>query len=380
MTEQQTQSASNELPDNEDGDSNPDLSVYSETQQLPSHIFEKSRSLMILDLGRVGSIEGIGDSACSDCDLLATVKLCPNLRHIGARAFYRCLSLSDVDFASAPNLESIGESAFAACASLESVDLSNSAALTTLSVGSFSRCLTLQEVKLAPNLICIQRDTFYHCQRLKKVCWNKNLLEIHDRAFAHCTQLHTHDLRIAKQLYMLGSQSFYCNESLSLLALGPNIREIESYAIGGCPNAGCVDLSMCTNLEFLNYSFLRYSSAKCVKISRGLQSLTLYTWRNFKNFDTNVEVIGKANLPWLIRLKAMYPETTPSITMGKLLHVYAVEKTKVNDLMGVAYGDWFKKTEKMKLGEIEKEFANAVWCLVQWRIGVGQGLPSFPPR
>mmetsp|Transcript_5925 Transcript_5925/g.14040 ORF Transcript_5925/g.14040 Transcript_5925/m.14040 type:complete len:384 (-) Transcript_5925:310-1461(-) len=383
MTEQQTQSASNELPDNEDGDSNPDLSVYSETQQLPSHIFEKSRSLMILDLGRVGSIEGIGDSACSDCDLLATVKLCPNLRHIGARAFYRCPSLSDVDFESAPNLESIGEFAFALCVSLKHVDLSNLMALIFLSVQSFSYCTALQEVKLAPNLHSIEREAFHHCWNLKKVYWNENLVVIHEGAFANCTRLQTLDLRDAKKLRTLGERSFYCDESLSLLAFGPNIQEIGYEAMGFRPNIDCIDLSMSKDLEtIMKYSFLRKSSAKCIKLSSRVQSLPwkTRTIRDFFKNTGNIEVIGKGNLPLLIRLKARYLEETPLITMDKLLHVYAVEKTSVNNLMGVIHDDIFQDLEKPKLGKIENEFANAVWCLVQWRNGTGNGLPSFPPH
>ena len=91
-----------------------------------------------------------------------------------------------------------------------------------------------------------------------------------------------------------------------------------------------------------------------------------------------IEVIGKGNLPLLVRLKSNFPNVSPSITRDKLLYAYGQEKTKAGDLLGVIHDDGASKREQVKLCEIEKDYVNAVWSLVCW--SAATRIDSLAPR
>jgi len=89
-------------------------------------------------MSKLHALETIGDSAFSGCVALALVKLPPNLKTIGERAFRQCTSLKEADMSELHALETIGSYAFAEC---------NALAL----------------VKWAPNLKTIGKTAFQGC-------------------------------------------------------------------------------------------------------------------------------------------------------------------------------------------------------------------------
>lgn len=108
---------------------------------------------------------------------------------IGNYAFYRCTSLTEVNFTNATN---IGGYAFNECASLTTASFPN---VTTIMGSAFYNCSMLSEVSF-PNVTSIGTYAFYRCISLTTASF-PNITTIVGNAFNGCGSL--------ESMYLLGS-------------------------------------------------------------------------------------------------------------------------------------------------------------------------------
>lgn len=104
------------------------------------------------------SLTDIRASAFAGCPKLETVALGADsaLETIGARAFWNCSSLKELDLPT--SLKSIGDAAFWGCASLQTVELPDS--VTSLGSLAYYNCTGLTSIKLTDNLGTIGEFAF----------------------------------------------------------------------------------------------------------------------------------------------------------------------------------------------------------------------------
>lgn len=122
------------------------------------------------------------------------LKFSPYIETIGAHAFEKCTSLSDVDFTIALSLKEIQMYAFTKTA-LTQVDLKNTS-LTEIDAYVFAECLSLVSVRVSENIISIGAMAFYDCRELASFTgYSKSKLdEIASQAFGNCQKIEEFDL------------------------------------------------------------------------------------------------------------------------------------------------------------------------------------------
>lgn len=136
-------------------------------------------------------IQTIGDDAFSGCSALSqfcsdTAFILPDaLTMIGARAFYGCGEITEVNLRSKVSI--LGESAFAGCTSLRSVTLSP--ALKIISREAFRDCRALTGVAFQYGNEEIGESAFANCYYLGAVELPGTVAKIGSKAFTGCTRL-----------------------------------------------------------------------------------------------------------------------------------------------------------------------------------------------
>ena len=104
------------------------------------------------------TIRGINHASFAYCSSLEEIVM-PNVKNIGAYAFYCCTSINNIDLPA--TLENIYPYAFAGCKSLESVDFPIN--LKTIQGNAFSGCNTLTSIKFQNATATISSNAFNEC-------------------------------------------------------------------------------------------------------------------------------------------------------------------------------------------------------------------------
>ena len=110
---------------------------------------------------------------------LKNVILPDTIEEVGAKAFYHCYELSEINFTE--NLKSIGEYAFAET-SIKEFTIPNE--MTIVPKGLFYMCLSLEKVTTGDKLDAICESAFYQCESLKSIDLH-NVTQIDDDAFSY---------------------------------------------------------------------------------------------------------------------------------------------------------------------------------------------------
>lgn len=203
------------------------------------------------------------------CTSLETVTfLGSNIKVFGTKMFYNCSSLESINLERLTSLTGIGESAFYGCASLESITIPES--VTTLGKALFQGCKELKTavVNSAANL---SEDMFNGCSALSSVTLNSSIKQIGNSAFEACTSLvgitlpselqdlgvassylidvnvfygctALESIRIPEGVEVIGANTFYGCSNLSDVQLGNNIVTIYDSAFRDCTSLASIDL------------------------------------------------------------------------------------------------------------------------------------------
>ncbi len=131
------------------------------------------------------AVVGIGPSAFSGCNELASVTLPDGIMYIGESAFQNCAKLSTIKLSA--NLTRIGLGAFHNCSSLKTISLPNT--LTSIGSLAFSGCSRLEAIRIPDKITQINNATFKNCTKLTNVSIPRNMANISDNAFDNCSSL-----------------------------------------------------------------------------------------------------------------------------------------------------------------------------------------------
>ena len=269
------------------------------------------------------SVTKIADSAFSNMsgyvkphDSLTSVKLPSTLTSIGARAFYGCTNLSNVDLTACTELTTIGDEAFSgnsaltsvkfpaslsyigsyafATCKLTNVDLSGCTQLLSVSEGSFCNNEGIISVKLPSTLISIGARAFDNCTNLSNVdlsaCTELTTIDsyafrnsaltavefptslVDVSGFTNC-KLTNVDLSGCTQLRSIGEDAFYCNKELVAVKLPPSVENIGESAFWGCEKLADVNFIACTSLKTIGESAFCWTGLTSVTLPSSVSSL-----------------------------------------------------------------------------------------------------------
>ena len=155
--------------------------------------FEQCRSLVKIAIPK--AVTSIGDRAFYQDDKLFMVYMkdadYSELTSIGDEAFYECKALvqfcSDTAFVIPGKLQTIGARAFSKCESITEVDLNES--VTTMGDSVFEDCSSLKSVTLSSLLQDIPKAAFKGCNNLVRVIFKMGNKTIGESAFEGCFKL-----------------------------------------------------------------------------------------------------------------------------------------------------------------------------------------------
>jgi hypothetical protein len=182
------------------------------------------------------STETLGEECFRDCFFLSSVTFAriSCLKVIGARSFYKCLSLPSLCIPA--SVEILGADCFSDCYTLATLTFEKGSQLSQMDTGAFRRCRLLQSIVI-PKMIRILKDNcFYACSSLRSVVFeSESALEtIESEVFSECRALES--LALPASLTLLSQRSLCGMPLLKSLIFesGSNLREIQQSAFSGC--------------------------------------------------------------------------------------------------------------------------------------------------
>lgn len=193
---------------------------------------------------------------------------------IGAKAFYKCESLEQIDLT---KVFAIGANAFEGCISLTSVDLT---ALRNSGAEIFKDCSVLSDVTLGENTklssamfartavvsvdiyekVNIPEFLFAQCKNLESVTLHNSLVSVGKGAFSECTALTRFNLDEGVEIGTLGEQMFYGDTALDTVTLPDNTLTVGAYAFLDCTSLQTVVFGPDTYIEKIDGTVFQNTS------------------------------------------------------------------------------------------------------------------------
>jgi hypothetical protein len=255
-------------------------------QDIQAGTFYGNTSLREVNFGQVVTI---GDSAFRGCTALTTLRFGNRLQIIGANAFFGCTALVNVSLPTSMRI--INEYAFRDCTGLQTISLNEG--LTTIHRGAFNNCRALTVLTIPHSVTTINSEnnswypenrTFGGCTSLSAVAIGNGLREIQAGTFYGCTNLQQVNLG---QVITIGASAFRNCTSLRNISFGPVVTLGESafqdctsietvnfgnslVSIGGSAFSGCRSLSGVT-LPATTRTISEFAFRDCI----GLRTLSL---------------------------------------------------------------------------------------------------------
>lgn len=188
-------------------------------------------------------VSDMGEAAFQFCRELTTVRLPESLSIIPSEAFTYCYNLSQIEI---PNgVTEIGYYAFGCCDSLETVTLPKSfrtfgeeafngsnireieipEGVTDIARDTFAFCGDLRTVKLPESLRTIGKGAFQYCQGLVEIEIPEGVTDIYPWAFAYCLNLRT--IKLPESLRTIGTKAFDSCYELPVIVIPEKVKMIE---------------------------------------------------------------------------------------------------------------------------------------------------------
>ena len=268
-----------------------DDSLSPKLQDIRQEAFAFCCSLEELDLSTLHHLTSIGSASYAFCSAMKTIKMAPNLCHIGERAFSGCKALRDIDWNGMP-LNELQADLFVKCSSLTSLDLSHLTELRTIGPRVFKDCTGLEFVKFPSTLESIGMGAFYGCESLKQVQFASHCtapskrLEIEQGAFAQCTSLTFFEL--PEYVTRLAPLTFWGCINLEKVIFQPTLESIGGSALGNCVALKEVTLPSTMNEESIGPN----AFFKCPN-AHGTDVWSWHYPRHENDYDENVFQDGK---------------------------------------------------------------------------------------
>ena len=172
------------------------------------------------------NVTSIGASAFDRCYSLTNVVIPNSVTSIGSSAFKNCRSLTNITI---PNsVTSIGASAFYYCYSLTSVVIPNG--VTSIGTSMFNNCYSLTSVVIPNSVISIGISAFNNCYLLTSVVIPNSVTSIGEYAFQNCYSLTTYIFERTAGITAIGGTNAFENINTSTKIYVPD-ELVDDYKI-----------------------------------------------------------------------------------------------------------------------------------------------------
>ncbi|CAJ1964299.1 unnamed protein product [Cylindrotheca closterium] len=360
-----------------------DFSKTNKLTMIGLRAFYMNESLVTLILP--DSVGMIKRQAFKHCRGLQKLTLGAELVQLSDQVFAECTNLDVLDMSASKRLRVISQECFLKCSSLRRIMFSPGT--KTIREGAFARCPTFMKLELPPKLEVVDSRAFERCTALIAVDFPSTTRTIGDRAFNLCTSLTT--VLFPDGLESIGREAFaFCNLlETAKLPSSMDKTKIGLNAFYGCPlmedvpNQGLwvyngvdpiptfvehvrlsenvttissepFDLSaLCTEASLTSIQFNdglqeisagAFSYCNCPELTTvSIPSSVVRLADPFdETFVSDIEIMrGKTNIALAIRLKLLYPNSTPTLTMDRLVYLYSFDPIHSNDLLKLPT-DW----------------------------------------
>ena len=259
-------------------------------------------------------VEEIADYALAGLGTLNKVTLPSTLRRIGAHAFEKCISLSEVVM-KGKTMEEIGEAAFASCSQLKKITIPDG--VTAIGDATFEDCTTLGTVNLPrEGLLTIGSRAFANCTSLAAIRFGQGLESVGTEAFRGCG---IKDVQLPNSVKSIGQKAFY-NTQLRSLKLPAALETIPDNLCAY--SAKLSKVTMPKELKRIERRAFTLCPLENVTLPEGLESIGEEAFA----FDTELAEIQHARKRTASRMRSLkLPNSLKSI--GK-------EAFRANDALG----------------------------------------------
>jgi hypothetical protein len=251
------------------------------------------------------SVNGVGNFAFYDCNLITSVVMPNTVAQIKQLAFARCFGLISVDI---PNsVVTIGKDAFKQCIALPSIKLPNS--VTSLGISAFQSCLALTSIAIPNSITTISDGTFQGCTALTSVILHNAITTIGREAFQHCSDLTT--FTIPASVTSIGDAAFEGCTNLRQITIPDSVTIIEPYTFQSCISLSSVTLP-CTLTSISILAFNYCPSLTSIAIPSSVSNIGVFA---FSNCTALVSVTANWATPISIMRDAFYNVNLSSLNL-----------------------------------------------------------------
>ena len=209
------------------------LSVASVTV-LPKAAFQNS---FCGKLTLPAALEEISESAFANGSI-AHITFGKTLKKIGAKAFFNCMKLYELDL-SKTNLKEILDFTFSGCYSLSSVEFP--VELKSIGKSAFSNS-KIKSLQFPSSLEEIGENAFAECKQISRADLSlTKVKKVSDGLFANCSRLKT--FSISKDVEGIGSSAFR-GTKINEIKLAQTIKTLGSYAFAECRDLVTADFTL----------------------------------------------------------------------------------------------------------------------------------------
>ena len=223
--------------------------------------------------GKVDVKEGvtkINPSVFAGKATLTEITIPASVTFIGEKAFYDCLGLKKVTFATNSNLAELGVSAFRNCVSLTDINLP--AGIKVIDEYTFYNCASLKTITVPQNVTMIKNYAFFNCKSLETVVLPEGLTNIGYYA--------------SSGVQKPGSGYSFANcTSLKNINIPTTVQWIQNYSFQNCTSLESIDLNV-ADKQLGTYAFENCTSLQKVTLNAKIKSLPAYLFRNCTSLNS----------------------------------------------------------------------------------------------
>lgn len=223
-----------------------------------------------------------------------------SIKEIGSYSFYRCPSISKINFANGSTLNKIEQEAFyvetadtyaaetekTINPSLTSLDLPNT--VNYVNDKAFANQTNLQSVDLGNNIKNIGDEAFANANKLTSLTFGSYLKSVGKSAFKNCDITNIEDeipLNLNYNLTYLGDYAFANNANLKNVKIGRSLETIGSGAFDGCEALEIVDFTEAETLKNINEKAFNKTNLKSVELPESVKTIGNNAFSNTKNLE-----------------------------------------------------------------------------------------------
>ena len=223
-------------------------------------------------------LTGIGSSAFSGCNGLASITIPSSITSIGDGAFWNCSGLTSIEIPS--SVTRISYYTFSGCSGLESITIPES--ITDIAGWSFMDCAALKTIHIPSGITKIDICAFSGCSSLTSIVIPAGVDTIRRGAFNGCSSLTSINIPAGVTLIEDGAFS-YCS-SLTGLTLPSGIDFIAPRLVEECSSLESINIPSRVD-SIGEFAFAGCSSLKSITVPQGVTTIYFSTFYDCKSLS-----------------------------------------------------------------------------------------------